>query len=143
VSPCQNHRDSRHALKAKENISIFFKQNGRRNLILLQTYDAIVADITILADRSRNLSFTQPYTESGLSLMFPVETEDSAWLFMKPFRWEMWIATIGILIYTMVIIWFLEHRLNPEFGGPLKTQISNSLWFAFSSLFSVHSKSMS
>jgi hypothetical protein len=25
----------------------------------------------------------------------------------------------------------------------LKTQISNSLWFAFSSLFSVHSKSMS
>jgi hypothetical protein len=143
VSPCQIHRDSRHALKAKENISNFFKQKGRWNLILLQTYDAFVADITILADRSMNLSFTQPYTESGLSLMFPVETEDSAWLFMKPFRWEMWIATIGILIYTMVIIWFLEHRLNPEFGGPLKTQISNSLWFAFSSLFSVHSKSMS
>ncbi|KAK2447380.1 glutamate receptor 2.7 [Trifolium repens] len=120
----------------------FYPLNASYDSILLkvidETYDAVVADMTILADRSRNLSFTQPYTESGLSLMFPVETEDSAWLFMRPFSWEMWIATIGILIYTMIIIWFLEHRLNPEFGGPLKTQISNTLWFAFSSLFSVH-----
>jgi glutamate receptor, ionotropic, plant len=107
----------------------------------LQTYDAIVADVTILAERSRNVSFTQPYTESGLSLIFPAETEESAWLIMKPFSWEIWIATIGILIYTMIIIWFLEHHLNPEFGGPLKTQISTTMWFAFSSLFFAHSKS--
>jgi len=106
----------------------------------LQTYDAIVADVTILAERSRNVSFTQPYTESGLSVIFPAETEDSAWLIMKPFSWEIWIATIGILIYTMIIIWFLEHHLNPEFGGPVKTQISTTMWFAFSSLFFAHSK---
>ncbi|XP_045804228.1 glutamate receptor 2.7-like isoform X1 [Trifolium pratense] len=106
--------------------------------VIDETYDAIVGDVTILADRSRNVSFTQPYTESGLSLILPAENDDSAWLFMKPFSWEMWFATVVILIYTMFIIWFLEHRLNPEFGGPLKTQISNTLWFAFSSLFSVH-----
>ncbi|CAI8591056.1 unnamed protein product [Vicia faba] len=100
-----------------------------------KTYDAIVGDVTILASRARNVSFTQPYTESGLSLILPAETEDSAWLFMKPFSMVMWIATIGILIYTMITIWFLEHHLNPEFGGPLKTQISTTLWFAFSSLF--------
>jgi glutamate receptor, ionotropic, plant len=141
MSPYQIHRDSEYALKTKENISIFFKQNGRRKLILLQTYDVIVADVTILAERSRNVSFTQPYTESGLSLIFPAETEESAWLIMKPFSWEIWIATIGILIYTMIIIWFLEHHLNPEFGGALKTQISTTMWFAFSSLFFAHSKS--
>jgi len=140
MSPYQIHCDSEYALKTK-NISIFFKHNERRKLILLQTYDAIVADVTILAERSRNVSFTQPYTESGLSLIFPAETEDSAWLIMKPFSWEIWIATIGILIYTMIIIWFLEHHLNPEFGGPLKTQISSTMWFAFSSLFFAHSKS--
>jgi ABC-type amino acid transport substrate-binding protein len=107
----------------------------------LQSYDAIVGDVTILAERSRNVSFTQPYTESGLSLIFPAENEDSAWLFMKPFSWEMWGATIGILIYTMIIIWFLEHHLNPESSGPLKNQISTTMWFTFSSLFFVHSKS--
>jgi glutamate receptor, ionotropic, plant len=107
----------------------------------LQSYDAIV-DVTILAERSRNVSFTQPYTESGLSLIFPAESDDdSAWLFMKPFSTEMWIATVGILIYTMIIIWFLEHHLNPEFGGALKTQITTTMWFAFSSLFFAHSKS--
>lgn len=106
----------------------------------MQTYDAIVGDVTILANRARNVSFTQPYTESGLSLILPAETDDSAWLFMKPFSLVMWIATIGILIYTMITIWFLEHHLNPEFGGPLKTQISTTLWFAFSSLFFAQSK---
>lgn len=107
----------------------------------MQLYDVIVGDVTILANRSKLVSFTQPYTESGLSLIFPEETEGSAWLFMKPFSMEMWIATVGILIYTMITIWFLEHHLNPEFGGPLKTQISTTLWFAFSTLFFAHSKS--
>lgn len=106
----------------------------------MQTYDAIVGDVTILAKRAREVSFTQPYTESGLSLILPAETEDSAWLFMKPFSSVMWIATTGILIYTMIAVWFLEHHLNPEFGGPLKTQISTTLWFAFSSLFFAQSK---
>lgn len=106
----------------------------------MQSHDVIVGDVTILAERSKDVWFTQPYTESGLSLILPIETEGSAWLFMKPFSWEMWIATIGILIYTMFIIWFLEHHLNPDFGGPLKNQISTTLWFAFSSLFFAHSK---
>ncbi|QHO14759.1 Glutamate receptor 2 [Arachis hypogaea] len=106
--------------------------------VINESYDAIVGDVTILANRSKYVSFTQPYTESGLSLILPVETEGSAWLFMKPFSWQMWIATSSILIYTMFIIWFLEHKLNPEFGGPLKNQISTTLWFAFSSLFFSH-----
>ncbi|CAJ2658909.1 unnamed protein product [Trifolium pratense] len=106
--------------------------------VIDETYDAIVGDITILAERSRNVSFTQPYTESGLSLIFPAENDDSAWLFMKPFSWEMWFATVVILIYTMFIIWLLEHHLNPKSGGPLKNQISTIMWFTFSSLFFAH-----
>lgn len=34
----------------------------------------------------------------------------------------------------------MEHKVNPDFGGPLKIQISTILWFAFSSLFYGHSK---
>ncbi|KAL2341810.1 hypothetical protein Fmac_009750 [Flemingia macrophylla] len=106
--------------------------------VINKSYDAIVGDVTILSDRLKNAMFTQPYTESGLSVIFPKETEDSAWLFIKPFSLEMWIATIVILIYTMFIIWFLEHHFNPDFGGPLKNQISTTVWFAFTSLFFAH-----
>ncbi|MED6195811.1 hypothetical protein PIB30_041526 [Stylosanthes scabra] len=106
--------------------------------LINESYDAIVGDVTILANRSKYVSFTQPYTESGLSLILPVESEGQAWLFLKPFSWQMWVATCSILVYTMFVVWFLEHRLNPEFGGPLKTQISTTLWFAFSSLYFAH-----
>ncbi|PNY05654.1 glutamate receptor-like protein [Trifolium pratense] len=50
----------------------------------------------------------------------------------------MWFATVVILIYTMFIIWLLEHHLNPKSGGPLKNQISTIMWFTFSSLFFAH-----
>ncbi|KAK7302891.1 hypothetical protein RJT34_13788 [Clitoria ternatea] len=126
---------------------VFYPLNESYDELLLnvknESYDAIVGDVTILANRAKDVWFTQPYTESGLSLILPVESEGSAWLFMKPFNWEMWVATIGILIYTMVIIWFLEHHFNPDFGGPLKNQISTTLWFAFTSLFFAHRENIS
>lgn len=106
----------------------------------LQTYDAVVGDVTILANRIDYVEFTQPYAASGLSLVVPIKPQESAWMFMKPFTWDMWGVMGAILIYTMFIIWFLEHSTNPEFSGPLKNQIGTALWFTFSSLFYAHSK---
>lgn len=106
----------------------------------VQTYDAVVGDVTILADRAKIVEFTQPYAESGLSMIVPVKTEESAWMFMKPFTWEMWVVTVAILIYTMLVVWLLEHQRNPNFNGTWKSQISTALWFTFCSLFFAHSK---
>ncbi|MFQ6644625.1 hypothetical protein Gotur_019375, partial [Gossypium turneri] len=103
-----------------------------------KTFDAVVGDITILANRAELVEFTQPYAESGLSLIVPAKSEESAWMFMKPFTWEMWMATGAMLIYTMFIVWFLEHRSNPEFEGTWKTQIGTAMWFTCCSLFSAH-----
>lgn len=105
-----------------------------------KTYDAVVGDVTILADRADKVEFTQPYAESGLSMIVPLKFEESAWMFMKPFTWQMWVVTGAILIYTMFIVWFLEHQSNPEFKGPLKNQIGTAVSFTFSSLFFAHSK---
>ncbi|KAI9096396.1 hypothetical protein K1719_026115 [Acacia pycnantha] len=101
-------------------------------------YDAIVGDVTILEARSKNVSFTQPYSESGLSLILPAEREGTTFLFVKPFSWQMWLATGAIFFYTTLAIWFLEHPLNPSFKGSWKNQLSNTSWFAFSSLFFAH-----
>ncbi|XP_012091712.1 glutamate receptor 2.9 isoform X1 [Jatropha curcas] len=108
------------------------------NHVYNKTYDAIVGDVTILANRSDKVEFTQPYAESGLSMIVPVKSEESSWIFMKPFTWQMWVVTGAILIYTMFIVWFLEHQKNPEFRGPLKNQIGTAVWFTFSSLFFAH-----
>ncbi|CAK7350471.1 unnamed protein product [Dovyalis caffra] len=105
-----------------------------------KTYDAIVGDVTILANRSDKVEFTQPYAESGLSMIVPDKSEESTWIFMKPFTKEMWLATGSILIYTMFVVWFLEHHTNPEFKGQLKKQIGTALWYTFSSLYFAHSK---
>ncbi|KAF2305188.1 hypothetical protein GH714_002894 [Hevea brasiliensis] len=92
----------------------------------LKTYDAIVGDITILADRLEKVEFTQPYAESGLSMIVPVKSEKSAWIFLKPFNWQMWAITGATLIYTMIIVWILERQPNSEFRGPLVNQIGTT-----------------
>ncbi|KAK1565325.1 hypothetical protein Q3G72_024110 [Acer saccharum] len=104
----------------------------------LQTYDAVVGDVTILASRSKLVEFTQPYAESGLSMIVPAKSEESAWMFTRPFTWKMWVVTGAVMIYTMLIVWLLEHKHNPEFNGPWQNQISTALWFTFSSLFFAH-----
>ncbi|KAK3207029.1 hypothetical protein Dsin_021075 [Dipteronia sinensis] len=103
-----------------------------------KTYDAAIGDVTILYNRTNYVEFTQPYAESGLSMIVPVKSEDSTWMFMKPFSTEMWVATAAAFIYTMFIVWFLEHQSNPKFKGPWKDQMSTVLWFTFSSLFYAH-----
>ncbi|KAJ6766997.1 GLUTAMATE RECEPTOR [Salix purpurea] len=120
----------------------FVPFNGTYDVLVDQvhnkTFDAIVGDITILANRSDKVEFTQPYAESGLSMIVPETSKESAWMFMKPFTKGMWLVTGAILIYTMFIVWFLEHHNNPEFKGPWKNQMGTALWFTFSSLYFAH-----
>lgn len=104
--------------------------------LINETFDAIVGDITILANRSKYVEFTQPFAESGLSMVVQSKGKvDQGWLFVRPFSKEMWLVTALVMIYTTLIVWFLERQSNPEFGGPLKSQISTALWFTFCSLF--------
>ncbi|TYI59407.1 hypothetical protein E1A91_D10G034300v1 [Gossypium mustelinum] len=103
-----------------------------------KTYDAAVGDITILANRTNLVEFTQPYAATGLSMIVPVKPESSEWMFLKPFTAKMWLVTGSLLIYTMFIVWFLEHQSNPNFRGPWNNQIGTALWFTFSSIFFAH-----
>ncbi|KAK4857982.1 hypothetical protein QYF36_009074 [Acer negundo] len=85
------------------------------NGVYNKTYDAVVGDVTMLAGRSKLVEFTQPYARSGLSMIVPAKFEESAWMFMRPFTWKMWVVTGAIFLYTMLIVWLLEHKQNPEF----------------------------
>ncbi|CAM8925474.1 unnamed protein product [Rhodiola kirilowii] len=103
-----------------------------------KTFDAIVGDVTIIANRSKYVSFTQPYAESGLTMIVPVKMEAQAWMFTKPFTASMWMVTCAIFMYTMFTVWFLEHHSNPAFRGPWENQIGTATWFTFCTLFFAH-----
>ncbi|XP_027338141.1 glutamate receptor 2.7-like [Abrus precatorius] len=117
--------------------------NDLVQLVNNKTHDAVVGDMTILEERLQYVDFTVPYAESGLSMIVPAKSEESAWMFTKPFTWELWVVTGAILIYTMLVVWYLERESNPEFHGNWKSQISTALWFTFSSLFFAHSEYLS
>ncbi|KAL2494936.1 Glutamate receptor 2.7 [Forsythia ovata] len=120
----------------------FVPFNGNYNELVgnvsSKNFDAAVGDVTILADRSRSVEFTQPFMESGLSMLVPVKKTQMAWIFVKPFTRNMWMVTFAILFYTMFVVWFIEHQSNPEFKGPWKDQLGTAMWFTFSSLFFAH-----
>uniref|UniRef100_A0A7N2LR04 Glutamate receptor n=1 Tax=Quercus lobata TaxID=97700 RepID=A0A7N2LR04_QUELO len=112
--------------------------NDLVHLVHNKTYDAAIGDLTITAERLQYVDFTAPYIESGVAMIAPAKPVGSAFMFTKPFTWDMWLVTSAILIYTVLIVWLLEHQSNPEFSGSWRNQISTALWFTFSSLFFAH-----
>ncbi|CAI9110464.1 OLC1v1010493C1 [Oldenlandia corymbosa var. corymbosa] len=82
--------------------------NELLRLITAGVYDAAVGDIAITPNRTRMVDFTQPYIESGLVVVVPVNVMNS------------------------------KHRVNDEFRGPPRKQFVNTLWFSLSTLYHTH-----
>ena len=108
----------------------------------MQKYDAVVGDITIVARRSLYVDFTLPYMESVVSMLVLEKDDESKnlWIFLKPLSINLWLTTGVAFIFTGLVIWVLEHRVNTEFRGPPKQQLGLILWFSFSTLAFAHSK---
>ncbi|KAH6821813.1 hypothetical protein C2S53_008418 [Perilla frutescens var. hirtella] len=108
--------------------------------VFLQKYDAVVGDVTILANRSKYVEFTVPYSEPGIATIVPVKDNKTeyAWIFMKPLTVGLWLTIGAFFIFTGFVVWVLEHRVNKEFRGPPTQQLGTTLWFSFSTLFFAH-----
>nr|DAD45620.1 TPA_asm: hypothetical protein HUJ06_003850 [Nelumbo nucifera] len=105
-----------------------------------QDFDAVVGDITILANRTLYVDFTLPYTESGVSMVVPIKGDErkSTWIFLKPLKMDLWLTTGAFFIITGLVIWLLEHRINVDFRGPPHRQVGMVIWFSFSTLVFAH-----
>ncbi|GAB2228440.1 hypothetical protein Droror1_Dr00010279 [Drosera rotundifolia] len=104
-----------------------------------KTFDAVVGDVTISANRSEHVEFTQPYAKSGLGIIVPFKSKEyrKAWLFAKPFTWSLWLISAGMLLCTIITVWVLEKGSNPGFRDSPKdqNQILAAMWFILSSIF--------
>ncbi|KAJ0985046.1 hypothetical protein J5N97_003402 [Dioscorea zingiberensis] len=108
--------------------------------IYLKKFDAVVGDITVRANRSQYVDFTLPYTESGVCMVVPGKDEHrkNAWTFAEPLSTDLWIASGVFFIFTGIVVWILEHRVNKEFRGPPANQIGTIFYFIFSTLVFSH-----
>lgn len=127
-------------------ISLFLLQSLKLILALsieLQKYDAVVGDTTIIANRSKYVDFTLPYTESGVSMVVLVKKDDNTniWIFLQPLTTDLWLASLAFFFFTGFVVWVVEHRINEEFRGPPSQQMGTIFYFAFSTLVFAHSKS--
>ncbi|XP_062099521.1 glutamate receptor 2.8-like isoform X2 [Humulus lupulus] len=106
----------------------------------LEKYDAVVADLTIRANRTKYVDFTLPYTESGVAMVVPMKDHKtkSAWIFLKPLTWDLWVTILCFFLFIGFVVWVLEHRINQDFRGPPSHQIGTSFWFSFSTMVFSH-----
>ncbi|KAK6137150.1 hypothetical protein DH2020_029107 [Rehmannia glutinosa] len=108
--------------------------------VFLGNFDAVAGDVTIVGNRSQYIDFTLPYTESGISMVVPIQDDKrkNTWLFVKPLTWELWLTSFCSFVFIGVLIWILEHRINEDFRGPLWYQVGMIFWFAFSTMVFAH-----
>ncbi|RZC43604.1 hypothetical protein C5167_036553 [Papaver somniferum] len=101
----------------------------------MQQFDVVVGDVTIVANRSRYVEFSQPYTNSGVR-MITLRTDENitsslSW-FLWPWSKDLWFITIIFFLTTGFSVWVFERGKNPEFQGPLSPQLGKYLSFSFS-----------
>ncbi|KAJ7955741.1 Glutamate receptor-like protein [Quillaja saponaria] len=79
-----------------------------------KTYDAVVGDVTILADRATYVDFTLPYTKTGVKMLVRVKygRHLNMWIFLRPFSWDLWLAIIIFCIFIGGVILIMERNVN-------------------------------
>ncbi|XP_052168398.1 glutamate receptor 2.8-like [Oryza glaberrima] len=100
----------------------------------LQVYDTAIGDITIRYNRTSYVDFTLPYTESGVAMIVPVkdDRDKNTWVFLKPLTTDLWFGSIAFFIYTAIVIWLLERRINnAELTGSFFCQLGIAIYFSF------------
>ncbi|MCO5563820.1 hypothetical protein L7F22_017469 [Adiantum nelumboides] len=79
--------------------------------------DAVVADLTINAERLQKVAFTVPYLASSLVMVTPFRygSAGALWDFLKPFSKHLWFTLLGCFAMTGIALYLLEDR-NPDFA---------------------------
>ncbi|KAH6779411.1 hypothetical protein C2S52_010648 [Perilla frutescens var. hirtella] len=75
----------------------------------IKEYDIVVADTTIWAPRAQYTDFSLPYSESGIVLVVKNKKPFDMWIFVRPLRWDLWVAIIVASMLIGVVLRVLEN----------------------------------
>ncbi|KAL5225677.1 hypothetical protein ABZP36_012316 [Zizania latifolia] len=110
----------------------------------IKEVDVLVGDITITSNRMEKVMFTVPYTQPGWAMMVAVKKDPwkSMWIFEKPFKHDLWIASFFLFCFTGLVVWVIEHRINAEFRGTPLQQLGTTFYFIFSTMVFSHKEKL-
>ncbi|XP_037452497.1 glutamate receptor 2.7-like [Triticum dicoccoides] len=111
--------------------------------VYFKTYDGAVGDVTIIANRTRYVDFTVPYTESGVSMLVLArkdEDEPTMWIFLKPLTTDLWVAMAMFMVFTSIVVCMIEKPTNDQAKGSRWKQLNTYVYFAFSIVTSTHDR---
>lgn len=103
--------------------------------------DVLIGPITITAERATQVSFSQPYFDTGFAILAPV-LEMSIWERLGPFFSTNFLYAVIILLFILtlvgVLVWLAERKTSPDaFGShPLKG-IGTGIWLALVTMTTV------
>ncbi|KAL6001837.1 hypothetical protein ACLOJK_040401 [Asimina triloba] len=108
--------------------------------VYYKEFHAVVGDTAITANRSDFVDFTYEFMEAGVSLLVPIEDDDtmSPWWFLKPLTTDLWVTTLIFAVLKGILVWIFERDNNPDFQGPQlvgKIHPFSGSTFVFSSSF--------
>ncbi|KAJ3702182.1 hypothetical protein LUZ61_005887 [Rhynchospora tenuis] len=106
--------------------------------VYLGEVDMVVGDVTIVPNRSDNVSFTKPYLSSGLAMLVPDIVDRTGWLPTNAFSLELWMCILTLLVYYIMLVWFQEligKNASADFQGNWMKQLGASLWIVCNAIF--------
>jgi ABC-type amino acid transport substrate-binding protein len=123
-------RDLGYAFVAKE-----YDLAGLLDAVERGEIDVAVAPLTVTAERSSTMDFTQPFFVAGLSVAAPAEREIGLLGYVRQLitaeMIEAIITLVALLIIVALAMWLVERRRNPEqFGGGAARGIGEGVWWA-------------
>ncbi|KAK4404499.1 Glutamate receptor 2.5 [Sesamum angolense] len=108
----------------------FFHYNDTKNIDwsyddmlheIPQKFDMVVGDTTIWAPRAAYVDFSLPYSESGVILVVKNKKSFDMWIFVKPLRWDLWLAIIVACFLMGIVLHILERRVTSKGTDSLST----------------------
>lgn len=102
------------------------------------TYDIVIGDITVTAERRKIVDFSTPIYDNTFSIIVrktPI-IELDFFSYLKPFSGALWLTLLGACIYSSILVWLMERQVN-EFlkDRSILTSMAMSIWYSLGTVF--------
>jgi polar amino acid transport system substrate-binding protein len=97
--------------------------------------DVLVSPVVVSPEREELVDFTHIFYTTGLAIAVPRRSEELRWTslaraVLSPALLGVVLGLVGLLVVAGLMIWLLERKRNPAFGGPPLPGIGAAVWWS-------------